>query len=258
MSILNRRYWNLQNYNLSPYDSTTAAYLMVAYPAYWRQIREYGFANSELVPYINNDPDLICSLVDVGVTRWLVGDGVAYIDITNTFKTTDEISFEAIMDSIITIKNQYQAYAGAYNSNTSNHIINALWYNTNKTFFVNGWAGNANFITAGDILRAVINDSGCTLTNVTKSTYISSSNHTNSYPGTVPHFGVFAEVRTDGTLMQYQQLCGRFRFLQIGNKCRLVPCVHNGMSGMLDIVNIEWYGNANSSGSFTISETPAT
>lgn len=65
---------------LSPYNPQTTAYLQSTYPAYWNDIKEYGYSHPAYVPYIEEDNDLIVSLVFVGYNRTLNGDGNAYIN----------------------------------------------------------------------------------------------------------------------------------------------------------------------------------
>lgn len=58
-------------YKDSPYSLAATQALNAAFPAYWTAIRDYGYAHPQLVPFINEDPMLIVSLVEVGKTRWL-------------------------------------------------------------------------------------------------------------------------------------------------------------------------------------------
>lgn len=62
-------------YKYSPYSLAATQALKAAFPQYWTAIRDYGYAHPQLVPFINEDPMLICSLVEVGKTRWLVAGG---------------------------------------------------------------------------------------------------------------------------------------------------------------------------------------
>ena len=58
-------------YIASPYSPEATQALRAAFPQYWTAIRDYGYAHPALVPFINEDPMLIVSLVEVGKTRWL-------------------------------------------------------------------------------------------------------------------------------------------------------------------------------------------
>ena len=69
----------------SPYSDQATAALKDAFPAaQWQTIRDYGFAHPEIVGYMNayapEDAKIAYSLVEGIGTRWIVGDGTAYID----------------------------------------------------------------------------------------------------------------------------------------------------------------------------------
>lgn len=58
----------------SPYSAQATAALKAQFPTQWATIRDYGFAHPALVPFINEDPMLVCSLIpELGITRWLIG-----------------------------------------------------------------------------------------------------------------------------------------------------------------------------------------
>ena len=59
----------------SPYSAQATAALKDAFTAaQWQTIKAYGFAHPALVPFINEDPMLVMSLIEGLGTRWLVGD----------------------------------------------------------------------------------------------------------------------------------------------------------------------------------------
>lgn len=65
-------------FGCSPYDFATTRYLKATYGAYWQAIKQFGWDNPSLVPFVNEDNDLIVSLVEVGKERWLHGNGSSY------------------------------------------------------------------------------------------------------------------------------------------------------------------------------------
>lgn len=77
MDWVNRRHMIYGIY--SPYSAETTEYLAREYPEYWTDIREFGLLNPNYVPYIDEDPDVICSLLYCGYRRWLDDDGTKYI-----------------------------------------------------------------------------------------------------------------------------------------------------------------------------------
>lgn len=64
----------------SPYSAQATAALKAQFPTQWPTIRDYGFAHPALVPFINEDPMLVMSLIAGLGTRWLIGDGNSWID----------------------------------------------------------------------------------------------------------------------------------------------------------------------------------
>ena len=94
---------------LSPYSPEATEILIADFPTYWPEIRQYGYDNPQYVAYINEDPHLICSLMNIVYLRYLSGDGVAYIDtgivpdngsiITCRFRLTDANAYGIITGS---------------------------------------------------------------------------------------------------------------------------------------------------------------
>ena len=93
----------------SPYSAQATAALTAQFPTQWPTIRDYGFAHPALVPFINEDPMVICSILpELGKIRSVNGGGTGYFrtGVMNTpcdttrfvFKyrrnaTTDRVSF---------------------------------------------------------------------------------------------------------------------------------------------------------------------
>ena len=63
----------------SPYSAQATAALKAQFPTQWPTIRDYGFAHPALVPFINEDPMMVMSLIEGLGTRWLVGDGASWV-----------------------------------------------------------------------------------------------------------------------------------------------------------------------------------
>ena len=78
---------------------------------------------------------------------------------------------------------------------------------------------------------------------------------------TIPFF-LFAYNNAGSPGQQSQNIFARYKFEGDGvSVAHMIPCKHNGQNGMYDIERMRWFGNANSSGSFTIpdiSYTPST
>lgn len=89
-------------YIASPYSPEATQALKAAFPQYWTAIRDYGVAHPQLVPFINEDPMLIVSLVEVGKTRILDTNGAI-----NT-----PLGVNTSSDTILKVTLEFTAYTG--------------------------------------------------------------------------------------------------------------------------------------------------
>ena len=107
MSVLFRRYCQMLDWYL-PYTKEAAVILRNNFNDYWFDIKAFGDTHPEYIPYINQDPLLICALLNVGYERRI--DGI----ISNTgFRSSSfqkGSSFEVSVDFIHI--NQTTDYSG--------------------------------------------------------------------------------------------------------------------------------------------------
>ena len=202
-----------------------------------------------LAGFINEDPMLVCSLVETSKTRWLVGDNVARIEL-GTMTLTAEAEIEA---DIMATKNGWNTPFGL------NSWINGYGIFYNQDYTIRPWWANNNY-------SATI--AGCTWAEETRS-------HIKMRAGYFENNGtVFynqAVTKTNQTAMFYLYRCGGssnfFRgglgAVRLQDKSQevdfhLLPFIRNGENGMLDIISGTFYPNANTSGSFTIALTDKT
>lgn len=235
-------------FGITPYDAATTRYLKATYPGHWQAIRDYGFANPSMIPWIEEDNDLIVSLVSVGKERWLVGDGKAWINAN--FIATQNTTAKARAKLLGT--SSYQGIFGA-RSGAASRAFDICFLHPNKIFFdfSNSSIDNITGITIGVPADVEMNKEGGWL-NGTK--VFNSSTATFTTPSKVALFG-----RTDGGTTNTRPLNGAISYAEFGGDIDLcfVPYKNpNGDDyGMLDLVNLQWYGNANTSGAFTIEIT---
>ena len=233
-------------YKGSPYSLAATQALNAAFPQYWKAIRDYGLAHPALVPFVNEDPMLIVSLVEVGKVRWLVGDNVARIEL-GTMTLTAEAEIEA---DIMATKNGWNTPFGL-NSWSNGY---GIFYNQDYT--IRPWWANNNY-------NSTI--AGCTWAEDTRS-------HIKMKAGYFENNGtVFYNqtiTKTNQTAMFYLYRCGvssnffkgglgavRLQDKSQGVDFHLAPFIRNGENGMLDILSGTFYPNANTQGSFTIAIT---
>lgn len=204
-----------------------------------------------LAGFINEDPMLVCSIVETSKTRWLVGDGKAYIDTGVKFDANDEV----LLDFYSLSNSGNYAFFGA--KNTEGAEISVFWNNTrldianpsSQSAF--SWVNSAsNIFYADKHYKLTYNKDACILLDVDSDTSTTSdiSMYAN-FVGTQPVF-LFAVNRP--SIWHGWFKCAKFR---IGNKAHLLPFIRNGECGMIDILTGTFYPNANTEGAFTIQLT---
>lgn len=234
----------------SPYNATTTEYLQNTYTAYWYDIAAYGHAHPELVPFIEEDHDVICSLVNVGVTRYLVGDGESYIDtgvkaLPNTYTqvkvkynnaTTNMYMFGARTNSTDLSHTYYIAY-------------NEIWGTGKQLRVYNGSSVNVEYIFTNGTHIVTLQAGSC---QIDSDTFPCGTNE-----GTLYTLFVMAwsnAGQRGGTAMNGQGMAFCDMRNTDGGDLYLVPFIRNSAPGMLDILTGTFYQNAGT-GAFTIEKT---
>jgi hypothetical protein len=190
--------------------------------------------------FINEDPMLVCSLVETSKVRTLDGDGFAYIN-TN-FKPTAGIPFEIVYHSYL-VKNSTRQIEG-WNA--------SQWWGTNGNGSSFGQNGSGITFVEGELNEIVISYSG------TGNTPISLNGNIAGKPGFISTD--FHAFHING----WNNECMRDRrrdiiIVENGTPIReMYPFHRNGENGMLDIISGTFYPNANTAGAFTIAITDTT
>ena len=267
----------------SPYSAQATAALKAQFPTQWPTIRDYGFAHPEIVGYMNayapEDAKIAYSLVPtLGVIRWLVGDGIAYI-ITPMVYNSDAPNHKWHQNLVLKVTKNipHSGYAdyGIGGEFTSNVVFGWFHYYYNGTEAINFAGSN---IGANCVRFPVIGekyDMYGTIENGTLSTY-------NTEEGVVRTTSL-TPFTTNNPLRLFRNR-GMNNSAALGiaksiyeiddvTMCYYIPFktgkawaaedVSTGVAqaagtcGMIDLLTGIFYPNANSSGSFTISETPS-
>lgn len=199
-----------------------------------------------LAGFINEDPMLVCSIMETSKTRWLVGDAKARIELG-----TITLSAEAVIEAdVMATKNGWNTPFGL-NSWASGY---GIFYNQDYT--IRPWWASNNY---GSTI------SGCTWAENTKS-------HIKMQAGYFENNGVvyYNQTITKSTqkAMFYLYRCGgnsnffkgglgviRLQDSTQGVDFHLCPFIRNGECGMIDILTGTFYPNANTEGAFTIAIT---
>lgn len=239
-----------------PYSRQAGEALKAQFPTQWPTIRDYGFAHPALVPFINEDPMLVMSLIDGLGVRTIKSDGTAYIA-TDWRPTVDDtrIVSKAIPTLFGGARHTYRL-SGAYDGSRCpgvwcNYPIATIMVGNNDlelgvALTVNQRADYDITIKAGSVTGTVngstVNKTygGSQLTCQRKA-YIFRCNE-GSGTGLNPYVLLIYYAIYNGGVKEREYV--PFRSSTQGE-------------GLLDIANLVFYPNANSSGSFTISESPA-
>ena len=240
----------------SPYSAQATAALKDAFTAaQWQTIKAYGFAHPEIVGYMNayapEDAKIAYSLVEGIGTRWLVGDGQAYIRLLYHTTKNDNIELHG------------------YKTSNSNWFYGTRpeGYSQGTIFFTNSdtTVRIANCSPNGDATSVSSYSGEIMLTTNGRAFTLNGRSYTmpapivNSIEYDMCLFGLF-----DSNVLKYPTTisnCKIAKFKVTGdNNLEVYPFIRkiNGVDtcGMIDVLSGTFYQNAGS-GSFTISESPA-
>ena len=196
----------------------------------------------QLAMFINEDPLLVCSLVETSKTRWLVGDGVAYIN--TGVKSHKDMYFEIDLkyDEVVTTS-QFNGGFGTYSRITIGTRIQG---------FNIGYGSLSEDKAKNDMQRHIaIIDGKNKKVYVDGIEYDYSSAQFNNANTT--DMTLFARSRHDsGTIDAFCK--ERVVYAKI-DQLHLLPFTRNGENGMLDIISGTFHPNANTAGAFTIALT---
>ena len=245
-TLLNRRKVMLEALDKSPYSKAATTTLKTDFPDYWEDIKAYGYANPQMVSWINEDPHLICSLLDVGKVRWLVGDGNAYIGTGYYPKQSTGIKIKGKQDNKDSALFGVALYFYCFdNYNNLPGILHKVWYGLGA---VNG---NFNYNLQSEIAVIQLDNTGVKINGVSYATISTSETFTSPYSMTL-----FCRKSAEGVIQKLGKHIIEYAELYESGTAikKFYPFIHNSTNGMLDILTGTFYPNANSKGSFTIEE----
>lgn len=237
-------------YKDSPYSLAATQALRAAFPQYWTAIRDYGYAHPALVPFINEDPMLIVSLVEVGKTRWLVNE-VDGNYIVTPFLPDYGITYGAtVIQYSAEAAKEYSVFGSRTTQNSSFllQIMDKKW----RSQCFGGWTtyGTANINVAYNVefnFKGIKVDGTQIVSGdykpspaITDSIWLVVNNNANA-----PHGAYF--------IGGYAEFYRKDENGEITN--HLLPFTRNGENGMLDILSGTFHPNANTQGTFTIQVT---
>lgn len=238
--------------------SATRSAIVSAYGSgVWAKVRDYAKTHPALVPYINEDPDLCCSVVETGWERWLVGDGKAQLVVdyyaNNESYVIAEYQVDAFADDLgqsCSIFGSSEAwgkkgYEVLFPVNTITRH-NIAWGDTTPQF---------NITTPlNKTLRIDWNKQSFLYMNLDDNVDLIKTTLSSQTFTSPNKFGIFRSYR--GSFSEKSTARLRMKFVMSPNIFNLVPMQSKFKgAGALDLVSLKFYPNANTSGSFTIEKT---
>lgn len=198
--------------------------------------------------FINEDPMLVCSLVETSKVRYCESSGMAYFFVDGVYgsdKLVTESKF-AYLEGYT-----YPAVFGCASSGeTYRYTIHSNSGGTNVGFRITGLSVNS--ATSPETWNEVkISKDGCYCNGTLLGKFTSIFKVANN-------MGVFLEHQD--TIQTTRFANARIEYLKFADEdisVHILPFIRNGENGMLDIISGTFYPNANTQGSFTIALTSA-
>ena len=236
----------------SPYSAQATAALKAQFPTQWPTIRDYGFAHPALVPFINEDPMLVCSLIpELNSERWLQSDGNCWIDAGRTINLNDIVRFKAYRTLPET--SGEKGYFGVRDNGYISYFLATQYYggNTILDFYYNNNGGGSSTFTNDNSTNPInveLKEGKFYLNGtlkVTRSLLADKQSNIN--------YLIFA-VAMQGEVSR--KLATKIAYLEHNSKsddpiAKFVPCKSGGVVGMLDVVGVEFHPKQGS-GTMTI------
>ena len=255
--------WTVMPLAGSPYNPTATAALISAFRTQMYPICDYGWQHPELVPFINEDPMLIMSLVDGLGTRVIRSNNKAYINTKYIPNSTDDVR-------LIGYQYSYNEWLFGTRKDTSDYYSFALNLTSSTTVraykfcsgasgenitSVQSYAGRIDYETNGNMF--VLNGNEYTLptiveTSINAPVFLMGLNNTS---------GILQGTSGGGVGLFYienkRYLCSfKLGTTRTADQVSTGVAQAPGTCGMIDLLTGIFYPNANNRGYFTIEEYP--
>ena len=238
---------------VSPYSAAATRALKAQFPTQWATIRDYGWEHPEIVPFVNEDPMLVMSLIDGLGTRLILTEAYnVAIDTEYYWKAGSSIKMDFIS---ISNADNYSIF-GASNGSTYQQGELAVFWNRGRWDVVTPSSNTASNATqvgtyaANTAYLIELNDSKFKVNGTEYSISVYSQ-----YQGTKTIY-FFATHRPTPWYGAYKMKEAILYQDGVEQK-HFVPFKSSTQgNGMLDIVGLRFHPKVGS-GSFTISDSPA-
>lgn len=238
-----------------PYSRQAGEALLAQFPTQWPTIRDYGFAHPEIVGYMNayapEDAKIAYSLVEGIGIRYISGTGTQYM---NSGIQAQAGGYAKIKFRVTRKNNTYPYIFGGDNRNVNPMRRWSAWLDGTQIGLRLGMGNSYPTPSVPNSLNKWYEldvSNGKVLLNGTQ---ISTYTPLTSSPGyDIFIFGTNSE--NQGVTVNGAPMEGDMAFIELEGH-RFVPYIKNNVKGMIDLATGAFKPNLGS-GSFTISETPA-
>ena len=226
----------LEDLNRAGIDAAAKAVILAEYgKQVWSDVRDYAKAHPQIVEFINQDPHLAASIsTNSNKERWLVGDGKAWIQVPVSISTSDTITtIVKSMESATTFQ---------------------CLFSTSPSFAFRLWVSNSKCIcTINGTESSKINFSGIGKFEYNGESWSVNGVIVNTYKGTPVIADSFClyNLSSSGS----RQPISAMSEFNVKDKLHFLPCLYNGIAGMVDAISGTFHPNANTEGTFTIAIT---
>ena len=202
----------------------------------------------QLAMFINEDPLLVTSLVETSKTRWLVGDGVSYINTGFIPNTNSSVECEY---QVITHSGGANAILGCRNVRGIDEFM--IWiYND---YITRGWGATGQPTVAIGVNVSLPHEigmgNGWFLYDGIRSTQPSGA-----FTGAIPCYLFCCNTLGEPDSQRSKKAQISYAIFGGDTQAHFIPHLRpNGEAGMLDIISGTFHPNANTAGAFTIAIT---
>ena len=243
----------------SPYSAQATAALLAQFPTQWPTIRDYGWQHPEIVGYMNayapEDAKIAYSLVEGIGTRWLVGDGTAWIN-TRIKPTQYPLKIKLRGKFLTSIYSGDHGLVGCWDGSRGFFI----GYTAGSTYL---WTGNATIQPETAVVNTIyVLDVSFNSTSSLSYKYGSVQGSSSSVSAfSSQPIGLFGG-RGNSSYGPLKGAIDKVEMKADNQDYLFIPFMRKiegvDTMGMIDLLTGTFYGNANSSGSFSESiESPS-
>ena len=218
----------------------------------WGDVRDYAKAHPAIVPFINQDPHLACSIsTNSNKERWLVGDGKAYIKTDIVAPNGHRARYKFKIPT-----NASKGYfVGIHETAPPYYAQVVYWTGSQLQFGHYNQFPDVYAATKGNTYEIDGDWRGTTAKLSVNGSVVADTADSNPKSQTEPicvftcGYGIKMGFIIPGEITPI------FIEMEDGTEHHLLPTIHQGQAGMVDAISGTFHPNANTEGAFTIQIT---